>query len=525
MADVSIFNVLGQNISIKDRISNKIYNTVAEMIANKDNITCCITLNYIPGDGIVNFYVLSDEPKSYSIALNNGKYAIPIFNDIITDLSLNISGDDDLTPLFDTARDYNINHIVFYNTHTFNKSYTLDKDYIIEGGIINQGKANMPLFITTHNLTIKNIKFVGGSGIENEEEHSLIESRNTEYLQIDGCSFSNIKQVNTTPSGVLAERCGVCYTAINVKDVKITNNNFDTIVGDECGIVVCSKNRTDYNIYHTKNKYTNLQTSALTFLGNNCFSANNYYNFIYSGSCINLFGLQNYVENEEIEGQYNAIFDFTEGGAFMSNIDQVKNIVLTATANHLIRSKSLKIVVDNVQSQDNKVNRIIGYVNFTSGDTAEFSPFIETAYNYQTDISVINCDFTGGHNSLVQLDSSFNTGTANIHVDNCTYKVMSNSIRGIIESSNAMRLNLSNCYLIPGVTQQSGLPIIGSFPVATVTMVNCIIAALVDDTQAYLFINNTGNTLVSNCIKLGKSIKANTANITLSNCVNIIQYS
>lgn len=415
------------------------YNSVAEMKLDNalENGVYAFTGGYYePNDGGAATYKITSEESEteYQEELENGLYATLVTGEYVNakQYGLKNDGSDNTTMAIELFKN---NKIYFDNgTYIFN-NISIDHDIEIKGNnatlkssrVSNTNNRYNTLFTFSNNIDvdIKNIIFEGYTNVESQTgtltaANSLINVIGCNSIKVENCKFINFDNsyASSTPS-LFTSRKAALFTIHDTLKTIFINNIFNNLKGEE--LIYCIDNeldRTDINMDFIGNTIKDIKTSCIDFIGNILNLKNNYYNFNYTGSCLNIYALYLFIENEEVNGSFDNVYDNCEEVYFRGVSVYAKNVINNANVtNALFHLSADTCVIDNlINNNDQTMNCVRNYFGTNNS-------------NIHKDCtnSIISKTFTKILNSYLVAKhcvTSFNTNATdyNLLIQNCELK-------------------------------------------------------------------------------------------------------
>ena len=315
-------------------------------------------------------------------------------------------------------------------------------------------------------ILIENINFIGYSDINTDEQsgtkeilNSLFEINNANKLIIKNCSFDNFdnRWAPEQPSTFIS-RYAALFTIHDTKNTEFLNCTFENIRGEEEIYIMNNElDRENINANFYNNKFINIHTTTMTFIGNKLILNKNYYNFIYTGSMVNGFALDLYVDNETIYGSYDNCYDNSEENYFTGEIATIKNVNNYAAVSNTILGLNAKYcIVDSIINHN--INNVLTiFRNYFNGGIHDNHKDTSTSPTYFTQSIIKNSQLI----SQKPIQSIFGNITPlpdyNLTLDNCVIKSTLDSNTQLIYSL-PMKLLIENSTIYNCTTAGSSAP-------------------------------------------------------------------
>ena len=285
--------------------------------------------------------------------------------------------------------------------------------------------------------------------------NSLIMADTCKEVRIENCTFKNFDCTYTSGvSTAMVERRAVLFTILDTYNTHFIGNTFNNIKGNE--MIYCMDkelDRTDINIELVDNTYTDLYTTALDFIGNIAKLRGNYYDFTYAGSCLNVFALYLFIEDEEVHGSYDNVYDNCEELYFRGIDVNVENVINYATASNTIMHFSAEnCIINNLVNENDQVMNCVR--NYFGTNSSTIHKDCTTTIAPKTFTKVTNSKLIAKH-----CVTSYNTSATdyNLVIENCELK-SSLSANTWLVATAPFDLTLLNNIIHLCVTAGSGAP-------------------------------------------------------------------
>lgn len=425
---------------VKDKKATRFYDNVELMKADttlKEGMHVITKGYYDINDGggaeyhITNTLSVSD----YQEELNNNLFATLIIDNYAKAKQYGFKNDGSDNSLL--AIELFKNKKVYFDEGTYIfDTITIDHDIEISGNntILKPNRVSetnnkfktMFNFTGSNNVIIKNITFQGYLDVEEQSgtlqpHNSLMNVTGLKSFTLQNCELYNFdnRQSSEVESLIVNRRAVLC-TIHDTLQVNIDNNKIHDIYGEECFYsIVDELDRDKINMNFTNNKVYDIHTTTFNFIGNILNIKNNYYNFEYAGSCINCFALYLFVENEEIYGSYDSVYDNCEEVYFQGIDAHFKNIINYAEITNNLFSLSCNYTeIDNfINNEETDVlNCFRFYFNTNQSDIHKDCSTTTLAKCYA---KVTNSKLVATHitSSLNNYDCDYN-----LTIENCELK-------------------------------------------------------------------------------------------------------
>ena len=310
------------------------------------------------------------------------------------------------------------------------------------------------------NVKIKDINFEGYVDVVTQTgtipaSNSLIIADACNNIKVENCTFNNFDGTySSSVPTLMTDRRATLFTIHDTLKTIFDNNTFSNIKGNE--MIYCIDNeleRTQINLDFINNKIINIYTTALDFIGNIANIKNNCYNFEYAGSCLNVFALYLFVENDEINGQYDNVYDNCEELYFRGINANINNVINNANVtNTIVHLSAENCVINNlINNNDQTMNCVRNYFGTNSSNIHKdcTSTIIPKTITF-----ISNSKMIAKH-----CVTSYNTSSTdyNLIIENCELKSSLNANTWLIATA-PFELTLLNNIIHLCVTAGSGAP-------------------------------------------------------------------